>query len=178
MSDEKYDLNIDNYSEEELCKLIKYKGDIQDLTPEYLQDHIGQIINKSKKKYNNNPQTIDHLTRFLTSVNDKLLSYVTVRPHVQYEPTNYNIIQSLFSNLTSLSLLDLWEMRKNYKKLSYSLTDIDLQLMKLISYPLYLITLLAIPPTITILSNLEIKFFIILILVEIFDPPIIHVIGL
>jgi hypothetical protein len=94
MSDEKYDLNIDNYSEEELCKLIKYKGDIQDLTPEYLQDHIGQIINKSKKKYNNNPQTIDHLTRFLTSVNDKLLSYVTVRPHVQYEPTNYNIIQS------------------------------------------------------------------------------------
>ena len=52
---------------------------------------------------------------------------------------NYNIIQSLFSNLTSLSLLDLWEMRKNYKKLSYSLTDIDLQLMKLISYPLYLV---------------------------------------
>ena len=30
-------------------------------------------------------------------------------------------------------------MRKNYKKLNYSLTDIDLQLMKLISYPLYLV---------------------------------------
>ena len=49
MSDGKYDLNIDNYSEEELCKIIKYKGDIQDLTPEYLQEHIGQIINNSKK---------------------------------------------------------------------------------------------------------------------------------
>jgi lipopolysaccharide export system permease protein len=52
---------------------------------------------------------------------------------------NYNIIQNLFSNLSSLSFLDLWEMRKNYKKLNYSVTDIDLQLMKLISYPLYLL---------------------------------------
>jgi lipopolysaccharide export system permease protein len=52
---------------------------------------------------------------------------------------NYKIIQNLFSNLSSLSLLDLWEMRKNYKKLNYSVTDIDLQLMKLISYPLYLL---------------------------------------
>jgi lipopolysaccharide export system permease protein len=39
---------------------------------------------------------------------------------------NYIIIQSLFSNLSSLSFLDLWDMRKNYKKLNYSLTDIDL----------------------------------------------------
>ena len=52
---------------------------------------------------------------------------------------NYNIIQNLFSNLSSLSILDLWDMRKNYMKLNYSLIDIDLQLMKLISYPLYLV---------------------------------------
>jgi lipopolysaccharide export system permease protein len=52
---------------------------------------------------------------------------------------NYNIIQNLFSNLSSLSFLDLWDMRKNYKKLNYSLIDIDLHLMKLISYPLYLV---------------------------------------
>jgi len=36
---------------------------------------------------------------------------------------------------------------------------------------------LAIPPTKTILSNLGIKFLIIPIFVEIFDPPIIQVIG-
>jgi lipopolysaccharide export system permease protein len=52
---------------------------------------------------------------------------------------NYNIIQNLFSNLSSLSILDLLDMRKNYKNLNYSVTDIDLQLMKLISYPLYLL---------------------------------------
>ena len=52
---------------------------------------------------------------------------------------NYNIIQNLFSNLSSLSFLDLWDMRNNYKKLNYSLTDVDLQLMKLITYPVYLV---------------------------------------
>ena len=52
---------------------------------------------------------------------------------------NHNIIQNLFSNLSSLSFFDLWDMRQNYKKLNYSLTDIDLQLMKLISYPVYLL---------------------------------------
>ena len=52
---------------------------------------------------------------------------------------NYKIIQNLFSNLSSLSFLDLWNMRNNYKKLNYSLTDVDLQLMKLITYPVYLV---------------------------------------
>ena len=42
----------------------------------------------------------------------------------------------------------------------------------------YLIILFAIPPTIIMLSNLGIKFFIILILDEILEPPIMHVIGL
>ena len=50
---------------------------------------------------------------------------------------DYEIIQSLFSNMSSLSFLELIEMRKNYKKLNYSLTEIDLQLLKLISFPFY-----------------------------------------
>ena len=55
--------------------------------------------------------------------------------------TNYDYkkIQSLFSNLSSLSIIQLFELRKNYKKLNYSLTDIDLQLLKICSYPLYLL---------------------------------------
>ena len=39
---------------------------------------------------------------------------------------NYEIIQSLFSNMSSLSILELIEMRENYKKLNYSLTEVDL----------------------------------------------------
>ena len=41
--------------------------------------------------------------------------------------------------MSSLSFLELLEMSKNYKKLNYSLTEIDLQLFKLISFPFYFI---------------------------------------
>ena len=41
--------------------------------------------------------------------------------------------------MSSLSILELIEMRKNYKNLNYSLTDIDLQLSKLLSFPFYFI---------------------------------------
>ncbi len=55
--------------------------------------------------------------------------------------TNFNLetINSLYSNLSSLNLIDLYELRQNYKKLNYSLTEIDLQILKLISYPIYLV---------------------------------------
>ena len=52
---------------------------------------------------------------------------------------DYELIQNLFSNMSSLSFIELFEMRKNYKKLNYSLTEIDLQLFKLISFPFYFI---------------------------------------
>ena len=55
--------------------------------------------------------------------------------------TNYDYkkIQTLYSNLSSLSIVKLYELRKNYKKLNYSLTDVNLQLLKICSYPLYLL---------------------------------------
>ena len=43
------------------------------------------------------------------------------------------------SNLSALNIFQLYELRKNYKKLNYSITEIDLQLLKLISYPVYLL---------------------------------------
>ena len=52
---------------------------------------------------------------------------------------DYKKIQSLYSNLTSLSLLDLYELRANYKKLNYSIIEVDLHLLKIISYPIYLV---------------------------------------
>ena len=52
---------------------------------------------------------------------------------------DYELIQNLFSNMSSLSFLELIEMRGNYKKLNYSLTDIDLQILKLISFPIYFV---------------------------------------
>ena len=55
--------------------------------------------------------------------------------------TNFNLerIQTLYSNLSSLNILALYELRNNYKKLNYSVTEIDLQILKLCSYPIYLL---------------------------------------
>ena len=47
-------------------------------------------------------------------------------------------INSLFSNLSSLSLIDLINLRKSYKALNYSLTEIDSHLYKISFYPIYL----------------------------------------
>ncbi len=51
---------------------------------------------------------------------------------------DYKRIQTLYSNLSSLSFYQLFELRRNYKKLNYSLTEINLQFLKILSYPLYL----------------------------------------
>ena len=47
-------------------------------------------------------------------------------------------INSLFSNLSSLTIYDLIKLRNNYKSLNYSLTEIDSHLHKIATYPLYL----------------------------------------
>tara|TARA_X000000368_G_C23011960_1_gene703906 strand:- start:259 stop:1266 length:1008 start_codon:yes stop_codon:yes gene_type:complete len=52
---------------------------------------------------------------------------------------DYKRINSLYSNLSSLNIFELFELRKNYKKLNYSLTELDLQLLKLSTFPIFLV---------------------------------------
>ncbi|MDA7703679.1 LptF/LptG family permease [Candidatus Pelagibacter sp.] len=47
-------------------------------------------------------------------------------------------INGLFSNLSSLNIFELIKLRKSYKSLNYSVTEIESHLYKLFSYPLYL----------------------------------------
>jgi len=56
-------------------------------------------------------------------------------------------IESLFSNLSSLSLLKLINLRQNYKSLNYSTIDVDMQIYKVATYPLLLVIM-------TILSSI------------------------
>ena len=55
--------------------------------------------------------------------------------------TNFDLkrINSLYSNLSSLNLFGLLELRNNYKKLNYSITDVDLQILKLLTLPIFLV---------------------------------------
>jgi lipopolysaccharide export system permease protein len=48
-------------------------------------------------------------------------------------------IESLFSNLSSLSFLELLNLRKNYNSLNYSIVDVNLQIYKVATYPFYLV---------------------------------------
>ena len=54
--------------------------------------------------------------------------------------SNFDIkrINSLFSNLSSLSIIDLINLRNSYVSLNYSVTDIDSHLLKIATYPIYL----------------------------------------
>ncbi len=54
--------------------------------------------------------------------------------------SNFNLkkINSLFSNLSSLTIFELFKLRKSYKSLNYSVIDVDSHLYKIISYPVYL----------------------------------------
>ena len=52
---------------------------------------------------------------------------------------NYKRVQTLYSNLSSLNFKQLFELRKNYQKLNYSLTEVNLQLLKLLTYPILLL---------------------------------------
>ena len=69
---------------------------------------------------------------------------------------DYRKIQSLFSNLSSLSMLELFNLKKNYETLNYSTTEVDLQIHKIISYPFYL-TLMTILSSIIMFNTRQFK---------------------
>ncbi len=86
---------------------------------------------------------------------------------------DYLVIQNLFSNLSSLSILELLELRKNYNSLNYSLIEIDIQLLKLISFPIYLV-LMTIFSSVIMLGTKELKSSILKISIGLFFSVVIY----
>ena len=58
---------------------------------------------------------------------------------VEFE-SNFDLqkINSLFSNLSSLTIVELFVLKNSYKNLNYALVDIDSHMYKIASYPIYL----------------------------------------
>jgi len=54
--------------------------------------------------------------------------------------THFDIkkVESLFSNLSSLTLFELNKLKNDYKELGYSTTEISIHFQKIISFPIYL----------------------------------------
>ena len=61
---------------------------------------------------------------------------------------NFSDINSLFSNLTSLSILELNELKNKYEDINYSSVEIDSALQKIISFPIYLMLMTILSSTI------------------------------
>ena len=89
---------------------------------------------KSKKINIKNKEWVIDDAEIYVQNNKKIVKKLKFKTNFDYE-----LIQNLFSNMSSLSFTELIEMRKNYKKLNYSLTEINLQILKLISFPFYFI---------------------------------------
>ena len=72
--------------------------------------------------------------------------------------TNFDLdrVRTLYSNLSALNLFQLYELRENYKKLNYSLTEINLYILKLISFPINLL-LITLFSSLIMLNIKEIK---------------------
>ena len=89
--------------------------------------------------------------------------------------TNFNLkrIQSLYSNLSALSFVELYELRENYKKLNSSTTEVDMYLLKLISYPVYLL-LIALFSSVIMLNIKQINGVTFKILIGLFFSVIIY----
>ncbi len=113
-----------------------------EIKPDNLLNNFITIFNKNfEAEMNIKSKRIDisenEWTIFNAEIFDKI-NYSTKDEFKLKTNFDYKKIQSLYSNLSSLNIFLLYELRENYKKLNYSLTEINLQILKLISYPIYL----------------------------------------
>ena len=109
--------------------------------------------------------------RIFIDNNSKILDQMIINSNFDYQR-----VQSLFSNLSSLSLIELYELRNNYKQINYSTTEIDLQLQKLISFPLYF-TLMTILASILMFNTKQFRSFSLKITIGLFFCVVIYYIN-
>ncbi len=107
------------------------------------------LINASITEFDNEFNVINHIESEKIDISKKnwILNNASIykgnekilKENIRfYSNFDYERIQSLFSNLSSLSVIELFELRKNYILLNLSTTEINLQINKIASYPIYL----------------------------------------
>ena len=108
------------------------------------------LIDNFITEFNQNYEVIRNIKS--DKINIKTKKWIIYEPTVfinnKYEKknlieieTNFDMrrIQTLFSNLSSLSLIELFNLRNNYKNLNYSATEVNIHLLKLFLYPIYMV---------------------------------------
>ncbi len=92
--------------------------------------------------------------------------------------TNFNIfkINNLFKNLSALNFYQLYQLKKDYLNINYSLQEIDIHIKKLISFPIYL-TIMSVLSSILMLNIKRNNSQIIYILMGIFSSVTIYYVN-
>ena len=120
-------INIINASKIDEELLIEVS--ITELDKEF---NVKRHIESDKVDISKNKWLVFNPKIFSGNEKDKL-SFINFKSNFDYER-----IQNLFSNLSSLSILELYKLKKNYNLLNLSTTEIRLQIQKILSYPFYL----------------------------------------
>ena len=61
-----------------------------------------------------------------------------VGDYIFFSNFDYGVINNLYSNLSSLTIFDLFELRKDYKLINYSVTDLNIHIKTIFAYPFFL----------------------------------------
>ncbi len=73
-----------------------------------------------------------------------------VQNYVLETNLSYKDVNSLFSNLSSLNIFELNDLRKKYESINYSSTEVNSAIQKLMSFPIYLTIMTVLASTIMI----------------------------
>ena len=102
-----------------------------------------KIINANEADITNNKWHIDN------AVSSKYDSLEKRVKHLEFQSNfNYEKINSLFSNLSSLNMLELRKIKKDYESMNYSTTEINSHVQRIFSYPVYLMIMTILAATI------------------------------
>jgi len=110
-------------------------GYLNDVTiTQFNSKNVFEQLITSKKVYIKNKKWILYDVIVTSETSEK-----KIKEELIFE-TNFNsqVILNLFSNLSSLNLIKLQKLKKNYKKLGYSTTKINSYQLNIYLYPVYL----------------------------------------
>lgn len=107
------------------------------------------IVNVFISEFNKNFELIRNIKSNKIDISKKEWNLYDVKIFKEYNSkerdslilkSNFDIqiVRNLFSNLSTQSIYKLLELRKNYISLNYSTVEIDIQIQKILTYPIYL----------------------------------------
>lgn len=141
---------------------------------EFIKDNliVNTVINEFDKNYDLlriiQSEKIDIKDNLWIIYNPKITTNNTneIQSEMIYLKTNFNYekISNLFSNVSTLDIFKLFDLKKDYEKLGYSADDIKMQILKLSTLPLFYTILAILASLVMIRISKEISLVLLIIM--------------